>query len=371
MRAIQALKSKSEGGLDDNTLDCLFGMRLLERHEAPSDIMKGIRGWFQDGIGQHLQDLSPRSPRKSPRKGGYHGTHHGVEPHGTPNGKETSAKVLAEPAYKVFKVKIVSGQSLHHLSADGKDVSSEPYVVCSVRNKKHTEFKTPTVSDHVNPEWNFSHDIVDCTAGDILDFVVWDVDSNEMKNKDDFLGKAHLDSKDFLANGCKQELKLDEGCGGSAHLRIEIASEFKEIAPVVEKKVFKVTIVDAHNLRDADSSVDGKDLSDPYVTCMVRHKPSTKFKTPTVSDCLNPAWNFSHDLVDCTVGDILDFVVFDDDSNEKSKKDHFLGKASLDSKDFFTDGCKQELKLDKVCGGLGAGLRIEIAPVMKATSNNA
>lgn len=115
--------------------------------------------------------------------------------------------------------------------------------------------------------------------------------------------------------------------GASGALKVDFPPGVHVSAKVKESPyAIQVTILGARGLRNADF-VPGLGLSDPYCVCAVIGKPHMRIQTPVVDDDLDPAWNFSKDLPDYTVGDQLKFEVWDKD---QGKKDDFLGHVSLD-----------------------------------------
>lgn len=72
----------------------------------------------------------------------------------------------------------------------------------------------------------------------------------------------------------------------------------------------------------------GEGVSDPYCICEIPGKACTKIKTPVVEDSLNPLWNFEATISDYSVGDSLEFTVWDKD---EGKKDDLMGRAVLTS----------------------------------------
>jgi len=92
-----------------------------------------------------------------------------------------------------------------------------------------------------------------------------------------------------------------------------------EVAPT------RLTIKSARALRNADIALFG-DKSDPYVVCEVLGKPELQLRTPTIPKCLDPEWNFSGELDGIRRGDVLEFVVWDEDLFSGPD---LLGKARL------------------------------------------
>jgi len=92
-----------------------------------------------------------------------------------------------------------------------------------------------------------------------------------------------------------------------------------EVAPTHLK------IKSARALRNADIALFG-DKSDPYCVVEVVGKPGQQLRTPTINRCLDPVWDFVGELEDVRRGDVLEFIIWDEDL--LSGPD-LLGKAQL------------------------------------------
>ncbi|CAE8603326.1 unnamed protein product, partial [Polarella glacialis] len=150
---------------------------------------------------------------------------------------------------------IVSAKGLRNADTwiQGK---SDPYVMCTVRGKPGTKFKTKTVDDCLDPVWNESFDLTDFAVGDILDFAVWDED---LLTPDDALGTASLTSDEvFKAGGFEGEVPLqDAGKGIDARLLLRIQAPDADIAvpPVPDEPQEKPVVVEQQLEADADKAV--------------------------------------------------------------------------------------------------------------------
>lgn len=109
-----------------------------------------------------------------------------------------------------------------------------------------------------------------------------------------------------------------------------------------DKVVLKVTIKSAKGLKDTDWIGN----SDPY--CIIEIPSSKKNKkrkvgrTEVCGDSAEPVWNQSF-IVDCKLGDYLEFSVFDEDTFS----DELLGRATLDHKMYFPFGYDGEIRLNE------------------------
>ncbi len=118
-----------------------------------------------------------------------------------------------------------------------------------------------------------------------------------------------------------------------------------------EDLVVKIGIISARGLRNADGMMSGK--SDPYCICRVRGKKATEFQTVTKNDTLDPVWNLEKELTGVIgKGDILDFEVWDKDPVGSDA----LGKVSLPSERFLTNGFDGELELADAGKGISLAL---------------
>lgn len=210
--------------------------------------------------------------------------------------------------------------------------TSDPYCICEVahlqRHTRYQKFSTPVIKNDLNPAWNYESDI-DVIPGQSLEFQVWD---RRLPLQDILLGKALLHSNQ-INTVSQNELQLTgEGVSGSLTVKV--------VPPVP----FKVHIEGARDLYNADGIFAG--VSDPYCICQVaglrRYWKSTRFRTQTVDNNLNPIWNHTQDVF-CTHGQSLEFQVWD--SNTKPLPDQLLGQALLDSAQLLPNGYQGNLPL--------------------------
>jgi len=100
----------------------------------------------------------------------------------------------------------------------------------------------------------------------------------------------------------------------------------------------KVIIISARNVKDNDWFLGGSDV---YVECEIPNKPKSKAKT-AVSKEKDPVWNCEVKIPNYSVGDSLQFTLWDDDTFS----DDCLGRVFLDSARFHPNGFQGELMLD-------------------------
>lgn len=120
-----------------------------------------------------------------------------------------------------------------------------------------------------------------------------------------------------------------------------------------------VTVVAAHDLRNADSMFAGK--SDPYCVCRVTGIAGKGgemcFQTATMNNDLHPIWNHSAE-VHMTRHQLLEFTIYDSDYG---KADEELGVASLFPEDFANTGFDGSIDLQTSGGFPTSGsIRVRI-----------
>jgi len=123
----------------------------------------------------------------------------------------------------------------------------------------------------------------------------------------------------------------------------------------------RVVIISAKGLKDADPGTFGK--SDPYCVAEVAGRPSTRFQTHVVNNCLDPVWHHEQVIDGFGIDDELIFNVWDRD--HWPKQDDFLGSALLHGRAIFPRGCTKELAL------IDAGADAELVVRIDVLSNNA
>lgn len=271
---------------------------------------------------------------------------------------------------------------------------SDPYAICMIAGNPNSMIQTHTVKDELNPVWSYQGEIHGFTGGDTLEFQVFDNDLGA----DALLGKAMLSAADILPYGVEGELPLAESRGQveatlmiKVHVQASIPEEGQqqiqdgmmqqqdgmmqqqdvmmqqqevmmqqqdgmmqqqdgmiiqeaEIDPAAQfgptKANLQVTIVSAEGLYQSDGWLTGK--SDPYVICEVPGKPKQKIQTPVINNTLNPTWNHTDVIRNYTMGDGLEFQVWDSDFG----KDQLLGKFTLSHADFSPNGCEGAAQLE-------------------------
>jgi len=120
--------------------------------------------------------------------------------------------------------------------------------------------------------------------------------------------------------------------------------------------VLQVIIVSASGLRNADH-LPGQGLSDPYCVCQIPGKPASRFQTKVVDDSLDPVWEHVQEVQGYTIGDSLDFVVWDKDPGTSGD---LLGRAKLAGSQFYPSGFDGEVELKDAGKGFRPLLKLKV-----------
>ncbi|CAE7893826.1 RASA4, partial [Symbiodinium microadriaticum] len=110
-----------------------------------------------------------------------------------------------------------------------------------------------------------------------------------------------------------------------------------------ESSKLQVRILSGRGLKASDSYLVGEATSDPYCTCEVQGRATSRFRSQTIERSLAPQWNYQHRVRGYQEGDALKFTVYDEDY---MSEDDFLGSAVLEAKAFREKGFVGELQLD-------------------------
>ena len=251
---------------------------------------------------------------------------------------------------------------------------SDPYVLVKYADQ---EFKSQTVNNSQNPEWDFAVDIrVNQESTEKISIVLMDKDIMT----DDFIGSVDLDPNDMVSQGIKKNQCVDlEKCKsgklyfsfarddnipslstmkGTTEIKRDSAQPPAKQTVELESKKSIVTepvniISQTVGITDQDSSPDqqkemvqlivhrGSNLintdiigkSDPYVIVKYQDK---EFKSLTVQNNLNPIWEFKVDLLfDKNETANITVSIFDED---KAGKDDPMGSLVISSDELFKEG---------------------------------
>merc|ERR1719190_20820 len=85
-------------------------------------------------------------------------------------------------------------------------------------------------------------------------------------------------------------------------------------------------------------------LSDPYVVVTLLSATNPSFQTKSIDHCLDPVWNSAFALSGFIPGTALKLEVFDREDWPKSPQ--FMGKAVLESAEFYPSGFDGDIPLD-------------------------
>lgn len=210
----------------------------------------------------------------------------------------------------------------------GKTNTSDAFVTFG----KHGDLshRTSVKPNSVNPEWNYEAVIDTVSAGESLEFKVWDQDKGK---PDDLLGQAFL-TPHMMEHGFFGEVELQHAGKTAAFITLKVHLPslaypfFKSPAPATIKPhppVYHNLVVLVHSakgLRDADW---GKGKSDCFCTFGVAGKTAAG-QTKVAKDTLDPVWNEEATIVAVPEGGNLEFKVWDKDP---AKPDDLLGKVLL------------------------------------------
>mmetsp|Transcript_74153 Transcript_74153/g.186861 ORF Transcript_74153/g.186861 Transcript_74153/m.186861 type:complete len:285 (+) Transcript_74153:2-856(+) len=99
--------------------------------------------------------------------------------------------------------------------------TSDPYCVCEVKGKPETKFETQTITDTLEPNWNYEQEVFGFTKADSLIFTLWDKDPGK---GDDFLGQAELTGEELLKHkkNFHGNLKIDSESNAGGSLRVKV-----------------------------------------------------------------------------------------------------------------------------------------------------
>eukprot|EP00927_Polykrikos_kofoidii_P066949 TRINITY_DN62503_c0_g1_i1.p1 TRINITY_DN62503_c0_g1~~TRINITY_DN62503_c0_g1_i1.p1 ORF type:complete len:789 (+),score=118.99 TRINITY_DN62503_c0_g1_i1:111-2477(+) len=109
-----------------------------------------------------------------------------------------------------------------------------------------------------------------------------------------------------------------------------------------------------------------------YATCEIIGKPHSRVRTRTLNRVQAPVWNEDVEVREFAVGDAIEFAVWDCAGKGSvghgyvvngvgNGKDQLLGRAALETTDFYPDGCHGDLSLSDTATGLEGLLTISLA----------
>lgn len=120
-----------------------------------------------------------------------------------------------------LEIVIVSANHLRNADFGLGQGSSDPYCVFQVVGKPSTRVETRIDPDTMFPVWNHELVVSEFMEDDQLEFVIYDKDVGK---SDDLLGRAVLQSRDFLAEGFDSHVTLMDAGSSAASLKLKISA---------------------------------------------------------------------------------------------------------------------------------------------------
>eukprot|EP00434_Breviolum_minutum_P033512 symbB.v1.2.029656.t1/scaffold3276.1/size59877/2 len=123
-----------------------------------------------------------------------------------------------------IEVTIISAKGLRNADDGWLTGKSDPYCICRVSgllsHSDRTKFRTRSLRDTLNPNWNFTS-VLKLDTQKLLEFEVWDED---LGSHDDFLGRATFHCKRLVPDqDFEGDLKLTGALAqGSVRVRIKV-----------------------------------------------------------------------------------------------------------------------------------------------------
>ncbi|CAK0857928.1 unnamed protein product [Prorocentrum cordatum] len=228
-------------------------------------------------------------------------------------------------------------------SADAFGGKSDPYVICSLSEKK--AFRTRVIHDDNDPVWDHGPEELVLGSETELRFEVRDRDVLGS----DFLGKAVLPRAQCVS-GFAGRLDLGAGCG-ILHVRVELAPSGPEPPPAR----LEVTILSAKALRSGSWFMGS---SDSYAVCKLRGKPL--FQTKAIWSELSPSWD--HGPVEVAMRHSERELRFEVYHSSTLGRDTLLGRCSV-----AREACLAGFEGDVDLGSGGGSLRLRVVPVAAGT----
>eukprot|EP00439_Symbiodinium_sp_Y106_P001362 s4426_g1.t1 len=303
-----------------------------------------------------------------------------------------------EGKFPNYKVKIVGGKHLLEaysgvlgrtleLTVKGSKIwtACNLYCKCEIPGRPMASFTSQTVEHSEFPEWNYERRIAAYKPGDLLHFTIFNESrgskdlalatckvASDMFHPGGFAGTVELqvaDEPGWAPNAAplrqlKQQIETSEtpscmfssrslgpssiGYSGVAfrlrqkpvlELRISDSAGRYPKTAAAESSKLQVRILSGRGLKASDSYLVGEATSDPYCTCEVQGRATSRFRSQTIERSLAPQWNYQHRVRGYQEGDALKFTDY-------MSEDDFLGSAVLEAKAFREKGFVGELRLD-------------------------
>eukprot|EP00931_Biecheleriopsis_adriatica_P064644 TRINITY_DN39394_c0_g1_i1.p1 TRINITY_DN39394_c0_g1~~TRINITY_DN39394_c0_g1_i1.p1 ORF type:complete len:755 (-),score=129.12 TRINITY_DN39394_c0_g1_i1:52-2283(-) len=166
-----------------------------------------------------------------------------------------------------LEVTILSARGLRNAdfnAVNGFDVS-DPYVVVRIPTRHEVEWRTRTLQDTLDPEWNHTFELESYVVGDALQFTVYDDDGGQ---NDDRLGWVVVPSKKFLPGGFTGTLPLKDAGKGSKSACLTVSITLSQDAL---QRMPRCQDVPEEAIWEAEELFDGSELRRGHEIIAVSH----------------------------------------------------------------------------------------------------
>lgn len=280
-----------------------------------------------------------------------------------------SAPTLAVPAdasASAQPVAVMIERARELVNVDGLAAGiSDPYCVCHVAGRRNQQLRTPTVSNSLTPEWNYTGELPSVSPQDTLEFEVYD---KNVISGDRFLGRAVVAAEDFWVHGgAEGEMSLADASGNAAGviaIKIQIGS-VPGATPAVAQPDMASTVSASNKLivTLASASLPISTFN-PFCVCSIARKPTESVITKDVKQTADPVWNHTGEFSSFLESDTLEFTVWG--ASDRSGESTLIGRTRLATTEFMVyGGAEGELALSDDAGNDAGALKVTIivAPV--------
>jgi len=289
----------------------------------------------------------------------------------------TAGEAMAPAGPMRLKLSMISGRNLPDT---GWMSTKDPFCMCHIPGRPHTDCQTPVCKNTLNPLWNSEHEILDFHPGDVLEFVVFNKQAWPMN--DERLGVARLPLDPTRGHDGFIPLVDETNTRANAAVNVramvlgglppsqpcpppQSPGEACAAPPSAENARIGVNIAGARNLRVDPSR------SEVFCTCQAIGKPHTEVKSVAVRGSANPIFNLSQEMPGYAAGDTLEVAVWDQADGAPRN----VGGATLPGSYILPSGWHGDLPIyEKVPVGSSAAptsvgmLQANIGPVQQAES---
>mmetsp|Transcript_9872 Transcript_9872/g.22083 ORF Transcript_9872/g.22083 Transcript_9872/m.22083 type:complete len:873 (+) Transcript_9872:91-2709(+) len=287
----------------------------------------------------------------------------------------TAGEAMAPAGPMRLKLSMISGRNLPDT---GWMSTKDPFCMCHIPGRPHTDCQTPVCKNTLNPLWNSEHEILDFHPGDVLEFVVFNKQAWPMN--DERLGVARLPLDPTRGHDGFIPLVDETNTRANAAVNVramvlgglppsqpcpppQSPGEACAAPPSAENARIGVNIAGARNLRVDPSR------SEVFCTCQAIGKPHTEVKSVAVRGSANPIFNLSQEMPGYAAGDTLEVAVWDQADGAPRN----VGGATLPGSYILPSGWHGDLPIyEKVPVGSSAAptsvgmLQANIGPVQQA-----